>query len=114
MLLSNYLLTYDIFLPLLLHYSTYSLNTISKGLVNPSATHMYIIDIEVTLSTPQSDVTSKSALKVDLGGPVCWEDTKGPFFFTNYIKTVSLDTKMGKIKLLRACLHFFEGLQDKY
>ena len=41
------------------------------------ATHMYIIDIEVTLSTPQSDVTSKSALKVDLGGPVCWEVTIG-------------------------------------
>ena len=83
------LLTYDLFFPLLLHYS-YSLNTISKGLVNPLATHMYIIDIEVTLSTPQSDVTSKSALKVDLGGPVCCEDTKGPFPFSSYSKTVSI------------------------
>ena len=45
----------------------------NKGLVHLLATHMYIIDIEVTLSTPQSDVTSKSALKVDLGGPVCWK-----------------------------------------
>ena len=57
-----------------------------KGLVNLLATHMYIIDIEVTLSTPQSDVTSKSALKVDLGGPVCCEDTKGPFPFSIFIE----------------------------
>ena len=58
------------FFPLLLHYYSHSLDTILKGLVNLLAIHMYIIDIEVTLSTPQSDVTSKSALKVDLGGPV--------------------------------------------
>ena len=76
--------------PLLLHYYSYSLNTILKGLVNLLATHMYKIDIEVTLSTPQSDVTSKSALKVDLGGPVCCEDTKGPFPFSNNSKTVSM------------------------
>ena len=76
---------------MLLHYS-YSLDTILKGLVNLLATHMYIIDIEVTLSTPQSDVTSKSALKVDLGGPVCWEDTKGPFPFSNYSKTASMSS----------------------